>query len=907
VAAPSEEKENVDGGGMGEGWLQPAAEILHLRGVGSAGEVSTAALYHPDGDNAGWNDKRIVGGAVGGSCFQFEPSPRGTTGVPGVVVPVAGREGISDAASEIRAPPWTTSESGGRGSDGALARKSRGEQVKKKQVQTTLVRHETLRGGQSLRERVKDAAEQLHLQPSEIVRLFLPLRGGEERAGGGRGGGQCNEDTMIFVEEAVTVLEEDLGVLVNGADRAALQQKFGVRDSNELADHTSRGCMVDAAILLQDFGLWEEHLHRRRRKGSGLLDGIESKEGEARMKVPHVQEQLEKSVGQTDNGCKAARGGGRFAASGAVVADPRHYADGNDDPFGNGDRGGIVNHFTAEAIERYWQTVEPETLKHWEKSSQERLAHVSPERRLRFERRSPGGTTSELMLPSEAFPWSEGSDGRSGHALRDDAAKGKTRLHWNAQAQNSFRATETHEGDRGGDPLTPCEAQAARTLASAAEIDYRNGQGVGGGGRVRVSVMRDSEWVDTTSGCRERSAEVRLPRTDGLVSNFDIVARGDGRAGVVASHEGRFAAAVVRRGWEGLSRLDDLLSGHYRSCENCFLSPLDLSHCLCQAGIDLNEDVLGEFLLGLGCDGAGRVDASEVLHAIEDVLAAEKTSDFKDLLGPFSPHVGGDVATELSEAPYGRSRAAENPAKYALPWLDDWVKPSAPSTDDVAAACQELEDQAALFRDLPLDPDERAQVFARNFHEIDTWRGPLPAGSLPLHTFAKALHSIGFDLSRREAAVIGFAFRVRSSSGGSGESSMRYHPHMSKAMNPGRAPSLYDCAPGTRVFYRNVEGLEADTTGIGMLHSVLKARSFVANPEKDGSLSKCTSGALAVECGTADGLWYTGTILGALDRGLALVRFDDGQGGAGNKGGERRVPRSSLRLFSDPDDQPRVE
>jgi Ca2+-binding EF-hand superfamily protein len=293
---------------------------------------------------------------------------------------------------------------------------------------------------------------------------------------------------------------------------------------------------------------------------------------------------------------------------------------------------------------------------------------------------------------------------------------------------------------------------------------------------------------------------------------------------------------------------------------------------------------------------------------MEDILMAEETIVSQELPGGDRTAISSGMASEIEEAPFGRAHAFD-PAKFLLPWLDAWVKPSAPTTDEVATACQELEDQAALFRDLPSDPDERAQHFAKRFRDVDIWRGPLPTGHLPLHSFAKALHDVGFDLSRREAAVIGFAFRVRSSGDGTSKGgSTRHHSDIARVANPGRAPSLYECVPGTRVFYRNIEGLEAGAaTRVGALHAVRKAdpesSSYV---ERGKVLSRSASGALPVGCGTADGLWYTGTIIGALERGLALVRFDEGQMGGGLRGGERRVRRSCLRLPDDPGNQPRV-
>ena len=46
------------------------------------------------------------------------------------------------------------------------------------------------------------------------------------------------------------------------------------------------------------------------------------------------------------------------------------------------------------------------------------------------------------------------------------------------------------------------------------------------------------------------------------------------------------------------------------------LSPLDLSHCFCQAGIEMEEGTIEALVLGLGCDTAGKVDATEVLQAV---------------------------------------------------------------------------------------------------------------------------------------------------------------------------------------------------------------------------------------------------------------------------------------------------
>lgn len=37
----------------------------------------------------------------------------------------------------------------------------------------------------------------------------------------------------------------------------------------------------------------------------------------------------------------------------------------------------------------------------------------------------------------------------------------------------------------------------------------------------------------------------------------------------------------------------------------------------------------------------------------------------------------------------------------------------------------------------------------------------MPSGRLPLRIFAKVLHNIGFDLNKRETAVVGYAFRAR--------------------------------------------------------------------------------------------------------------------------------------------------
>lgn len=135
------------------------------------------------------------------------------------------------------------------------------------------------------------------------------------------------------------------------------------------------------------------------------------------------------------------------------------------------------------------------------------------------------------------------------------------------------------------------------------------------GPRVQIQLMKDKKWGDS-NGKSDLTVDIKLPRSDGLSSKFHDIARGGGRAGVVGSHEEDFAAAVVMRGWDGLSCLEQLLHCHYASSGRCFVSPLDLSHCFCQAGIEMEEGTIEALVLGLGCDTAGKVDATEVLQAV---------------------------------------------------------------------------------------------------------------------------------------------------------------------------------------------------------------------------------------------------------------------------------------------------
>ena len=148
----------------------------------------------------------------------------------------------------------------------------------------------------------------------------------------------------------------------------------------------------------------------------------------------------------------------------------------------------------------------------------------------------------------------------------------------------------------------------------------------------------------------------------------------------------------------------------------------------------------------------------------------------------------------------------------------------------------------------------------------------MPSGRLPLRIFAKVLHNIGFDLNKRETAVVGYAFRAR---GG-------VDVHSVSTLSEGRVPTVHDCIPGTRVLYHNTRGFENRVEGNAYLHPLIRELSPTAT---NGSLApRKRSGPLNIQCRPADGKWYAGTITGARKRELARVRLDSCQ--HGNKFGD---------------------
>ena len=96
------------------------------------------------------------------------------------------------------------------------------------------------------------------------MNLFLPLRARNRPLGDT--GVDTEEDNVstimgdddgaIYLEEAVAVLEGDLGVLVSDGERTSFARQFRVArvqgDEDEL-----RRSMVDATQMLRCFGFWE--------------------------------------------------------------------------------------------------------------------------------------------------------------------------------------------------------------------------------------------------------------------------------------------------------------------------------------------------------------------------------------------------------------------------------------------------------------------------------------------------------------------------------------------------------------------------------------------------------------------------------------------------------------------------
>jgi hypothetical protein len=157
-----------------------------------------------------------------------------------------------------------------------------------------------------------------------------------------------------------------------------------------------------------------------------------------------------------------------------------------------------------------------------------------------------------------------------------------------------------------------------------------------------------------SSSSSSSSMFVRVPRSDGLQSDFDLVARGALQGGVVGKHETPLLTALLQvnggshdegggggdggpashrfaHGWARFQALEHELSRYYYDggagdgadaeeskkkmrClpSDVFLGPLELMHCFQVSGIVLHQSEFQDLVLGLGCDELGRVDGAEV-------------------------------------------------------------------------------------------------------------------------------------------------------------------------------------------------------------------------------------------------------------------------------------------------------